>query len=87
MGARPEDYAISAPYKSYIHVDDFDGPKELADFLHKLDLDDQKIDYEKILSLGAQVKGCFFLRRCPLEPTVMYLRKPTRGMCHKPHYH
>ena len=41
MGARPEDYAISAPYKSYIHVDDFDGPKELADFLHKLYLDDQ----------------------------------------------
>ena len=41
MGARPEDYAVSAPYKSYIHVDDFDGPKELADYLHKLDQDDQ----------------------------------------------
>ncbi len=40
MGARPEDYAISAPYKSYIHVDDFDSPKELADYLHKLDQDD-----------------------------------------------
>ena len=42
MGARPEDYAVSAPYKSYIHVDDFDGPKELADYLHKLDQDDQE---------------------------------------------
>jgi hypothetical protein len=41
MGARPEDYAISAPYKSYIHVDDFEGPKELADYLHKLDQDDK----------------------------------------------
>ena len=41
MGARPEDYAISAPYKSYIHVDDFEGPKELAEYLHKLDQDDQ----------------------------------------------
>ena len=41
MGARPEDYAIAAPTKSYIHVDDFDSPKELADYLHKLDQDDQ----------------------------------------------
>ena len=41
MGARPEDYAISAPFKSYIHVDDFEGPKELAEYLHKLDQDDQ----------------------------------------------
>ena len=30
MGVRPKDYAGSAPYKSYIHVDDFDGPKELS---------------------------------------------------------
>ena len=41
MGARPEDYDVSAPYKSYIHVDDFDGPKELADYLHKLDQNDE----------------------------------------------
>ncbi len=40
MGARPEDYARSAPYKSYIHVDDFESPKELAEYLHKLDQDD-----------------------------------------------
>ena len=41
MGARPEDYAKSAPHKSFIHVDDFDGPKELAEYLHKVDQDDQ----------------------------------------------
>ena len=40
MGARPEDYARASPERSYIHVDDFAGPKELADFLHKLDQDD-----------------------------------------------
>jgi hypothetical protein len=40
MGARPEDYARSAPYHSYIHVDDFESPKELASYLHKLDQDD-----------------------------------------------
>lgn len=41
MGARPEDYAASAPYKSYIHVDNYEGAKELAEFLHQLDQDDQ----------------------------------------------
>ena len=42
MGARPEDYARAAPYKSYIHVDQFSGPRELAQFLLELDKDDQK---------------------------------------------
>ena len=40
MGARPEDYERSAPFHSYIHVDDFEGPEELAQYLHKLDQDD-----------------------------------------------
>ena len=40
MGARPEDYERAAPYKSYIHVDDFEGPKELADYLKKLEEND-----------------------------------------------
>ena len=42
MGARPEDYARAAPYKSYIHVDQCSGPRELAQFLLELDKDDQK---------------------------------------------
>ena len=28
-GVRQEDYAVSAPYKSYIRVDDFYGLKDL----------------------------------------------------------
>ena len=40
MGARPQDYERASPYKSYIHVDDFDGPKELAEFLKKLEEND-----------------------------------------------
>jgi hypothetical protein len=40
MGARKEDYERSAPYKSFIHVDDFESPAELAAYLHKLDKDD-----------------------------------------------
>ena len=40
MGARPEDYARIAPRHSYIHVDDFEGPKDLAKFIQTLDQDD-----------------------------------------------
>lgn len=40
MGARPEDYEKSAPYRSYIHVDEFESPKELAGYLHQLDKND-----------------------------------------------
>lgn len=40
MGARPQDYARSAPDHSYIHVDDFESPKELAEYLDKLDKND-----------------------------------------------
>ena len=37
MGAHPDDYARAAPFKSYIHVDDFTSPRALADYLHLLD--------------------------------------------------
>lgn len=40
MGARPQDYENVAPYKSYIHVDEFKGPKDLAQYLILLDNDD-----------------------------------------------
>ena len=42
MGARPADYEKAAPYKSFIHVDQFKGPRELAEYLIELDRDDQK---------------------------------------------
>ena len=40
MGARKEEYARLLPDKSFIHVDDFASPKELAAHLNKLDKDD-----------------------------------------------
>ena len=50
MGARYEDYERSAPYKSFIHVDQFAGPKELAAYLHELDKDDDKYnEYFKVI--------------------------------------
>jgi hypothetical protein len=43
MGARPNDYARAAPYKSYIYVDQFSGPRDLAQFLLQLDKDARNI--------------------------------------------
>lgn len=39
MGARPSEYAAVAPRNSYIHVEEFAGPEELAAYLHRLDED------------------------------------------------
>jgi len=40
MGARRLDYEDIAPPYSYIHVDDFRLPRDLADYLHVLDAND-----------------------------------------------
>lgn len=42
MGAHPDDYKNSAPKNSYIHVDDFDSPEKLAEYLLELDGNDEK---------------------------------------------
>ena len=41
MGARREDYLAVSPPHSHIHVEDFLGPQELAEYLLKLDKDDE----------------------------------------------
>ncbi|KAK2148268.1 hypothetical protein LSH36_506g01009 [Paralvinella palmiformis] len=40
MGAHPDDYRAVAPPHSYIHVDDFESPRHLADYLKLLDQND-----------------------------------------------
>lgn len=40
MGARKKDYERQLPYKSFISVEDFASPKELAEYLNKVDRDD-----------------------------------------------
>lgn len=42
MGAQKEAYELLAPDNSYIHIDDFAGPEDLATFLHELDQDHGK---------------------------------------------
>ena len=42
MGASEEEYRRAAPQHSFIHVNQFKGPKELAEYLHQLDQNDEK---------------------------------------------
>ena len=65
MGAQPEDYARSAPLNSYIHVDDFESPKALAAYLHKLDQDDELYNgYFRWKGTGQFINTHFFCRLC-----------------------
>ena len=67
MGARPEDYERAAPYKSYIHVDQFSGPRELAEFLLELDKNDDKYNqYFQWKGTGEFINTRFFCRVCAL---------------------
>ncbi|XP_065349904.1 glycoprotein 3-alpha-L-fucosyltransferase A isoform X2 [Cloeon dipterum] len=67
MGARPEDYEKSAPLKSYIHVDEFATPRELAAYLHRLDADDELYnEYFRWKGTGEFINTYFFCRLCAL---------------------
>ena len=45
MGARPGDYQAVSPHNSFIHVDQFTGPRELAEYLLELDKDNEKYNH------------------------------------------
>lgn len=67
MGAHPDDYARQAPEKSYIHVDDFESPKDLADFLHLLDQnDDLYNEYFRWKGTGEFINTYFMCRLCSM---------------------
>jgi glycoprotein 3-alpha-L-fucosyltransferase len=56
MGARLEDYERAAPYKSFIHVDQFAGPQQLAEYLHILDKDDAKYnEYFQVTEVSRKI--------------------------------
>lgn len=71
MGAAPEDYARAAPPHSFIHVDDFESPKELADYLLKLDKDDVLYnEYFAWKGQGTLINTFFWCRMCALAHDV-----------------
>jgi glycoprotein 3-alpha-L-fucosyltransferase len=67
MGAHPTDYAAIAPPNSFIHVDDFESPKELAEYLMKLDVDDTLYNrYLEWKGSGSFINTKFWCRVCAM---------------------
>ncbi|CAH2245881.1 glycoprotein 3-alpha-L-fucosyltransferase A [Pararge aegeria] len=67
MGARPSEYAAAAPHNSYIHVEEFAGPEELAAYLRRLDEDDTLYNsYFKWKGTGEFINTYFFCRVCAM---------------------
>ncbi|OWA50246.1 Glycoprotein 3-alpha-L-fucosyltransferase A [Hypsibius exemplaris] len=66
-GAPRSDYEDVAPYKSFIHVDDFAGPQELAAYLHHLDRSDEAYNrYFQWKGTGELIDTRFYCRLCAL---------------------
>ncbi len=67
MGARPEDYRKVAPPHSFIHVDDFESPRHLAEYLRKLDEnDDLYNEYFRWKGTGEFINTKYWCRLCGL---------------------
>ncbi|VVC29302.1 Fucosyltransferase, N-terminal,Glycosyl transferase family 10 [Cinara cedri] len=67
MGGRPEDYQRIAPERSYVHVDDFESPARLAEYLHRLDADDDLYnEYFRWKGTGEFIDTKFYCRLCAM---------------------
>ncbi len=72
MGAHPDDYRASAPPYSYIHVDDFESPQDLAQYLLKLNSTDALYNqYFRWKGTGRFIDTKFWCRLC----TLVHLRR------------
>lgn len=67
MGAPKEFYQRSAPNHSFIHVDDFHTPEELAKYLYLLDKDDSLYNsYFRWKGTGEFIDTFFWCRLCTM---------------------
>ncbi|KAJ8709151.1 hypothetical protein PYW07_008977 [Mythimna separata] len=67
MGARASEYAALAPHNSYIHVEEFASPEELASYLRRIDEDDNLYNsYFKWKGTGEFINTYFFCRVCAM---------------------
>lgn len=67
MGAPRVDYERAAPPESFIHVDDFESPRELADFLRAVAADrDRYNSYFRWHGIGEYIDTKFWCRLCAL---------------------
>ncbi|XP_008179943.1 glycoprotein 3-alpha-L-fucosyltransferase A isoform X3 [Acyrthosiphon pisum] len=67
MGGRRDDYERIAPKRSYVHVDDYESPKRLAEYLRRLDADDDLYnEYFRWKGTGEFIDTKFFCRLCAM---------------------
>lgn len=67
MGAHPDDYKRSAPPNSFIHVEDFESPKDLAQYLKKIDKNDDMYNhFFKWKGTGDFIDTKFWCRLCAM---------------------
>lgn len=67
MGAAPEDYRRAAPHYSFIHVDEYTGPEQLANYLKELDEDDVAYnEYFRWKDKGTFINTYFWCRVCAM---------------------
>ncbi|XP_039277665.1 glycoprotein 3-alpha-L-fucosyltransferase A-like [Nilaparvata lugens] len=67
LGAPREDYERVAPKDSFIHVEDFATPKDLAAYLHEVDHDDNLFNsYFKWKDMGEVLYSYFYCRLCAM---------------------
>ncbi|KAK3095876.1 hypothetical protein FSP39_020195 [Pinctada imbricata] len=67
MGAHPTEYKRAAPPNSYLHVENFTSPEDLAKFLHKLDKNDDLYNkYFQWKGSGSFINTKFWCRLCAL---------------------
>lgn len=67
MGAHPNDYKKAAPPSSYIHVDEFESPRQLAEYMHILDANDEAYNsYFRWKETGEFMNTKFICRLCAM---------------------
>ncbi|ODM96673.1 Glycoprotein 3-alpha-L-fucosyltransferase A, partial [Orchesella cincta] len=67
LGAHPEDYKAICPEKSYIHVEDFENPEELTNYMkHLVATPDEYNSYFRWKDTGQFINTNFFCRVCAM---------------------
>ena len=67
MGAHPNDYKKVAPPNSFIHVDEFNSPRQLAEYMHILDNNDELYnEYFRWKGTGEFINTKFVCRLCAM---------------------
>ena len=81
MGGHPNDYRAAAPENSFIHVEDFESPQVLAQYLQYLNENDNEYNkYFEWKGLGELIDTKFLCRICGMTHYANYVPPPNRSM-------